>query len=217
MDDMSIQGEPIDQALRELTVINSKLGGFSASIRGIRMVAEQVPQTETLSILDAGSGGGDIVTVVSSIRTDSTITALDLNHSACEYAARIRPSLHVVQGSVLALPFKDQSFDIVHTSLFLHHFTESELSEIVKSLLAVSRYGIIINDLRRSLFAYLGITLLTRLFSQSPMVKNDGPLSVTKGFTKKELQQLCSRLSSVSFSIHRRWAFRWLVCIKKLS
>ncbi len=214
---MSIQGEPLDRTLRELTTINSKLGGFTTSLQGIRILAQRIPQTKTLTILDVGAGGGDLVNVVSSIRTNAKITALDLNQSVCEYAARIHPSLHVVRGSVLELPFHDRSFDIVHASLFLHHFTESQLDEIVRSLLAVARYGIVINDLRRSVFAYLGITLLTRLFSQSDMVKHDGPLSVSKGFTKKELQQLFSTLSSVSISIRRRWAFRWLVCIEKIS
>ena len=217
MDDMSIGGEPLDQALRELDMINAKLGGYSTSLQGIRILAQHLPQTETLTILDVGSGGGDLLNIVSSIRANTKMTALDLNQNACEYAAREHPSLHVVQGSVLALPFRDRSFDIVHASLFLHHFTESQLNEILQSLSAVARYGIVINDLRRSVFAYIGITLLTRLFSRSNMVKHDGPLSVSKGFTKKELQQLCSTLSSVSISIRRRWAFRWLVCIKKIS
>ncbi len=217
MDDMSIKGEPLDQALRELDMINAKLGGYTTSLQGIRILTHQIPQTQTLTILDVGAGGGDLVNVVSSIRTNAKITTLDLNQGACEYASRVHQSLDVVQGSVLALPFHDRSFDIVHASLFLHHFTESQLNDIVQSLIAVARYGIVINDLRRSVFAYLGITLLTRLFSQSDMVKNDGPLSVTKGFTKKELQHLCSTLSPVSISIHRKWAFRWLVCIEKIS
>ena len=215
MDDMSVDGEFLDRALRELTKINLWLGGHATSLKGIRTFTKHIPPLKILTILDVGAGGADIVDATSSMRANVKITSFDLNQSACDYAARVHPSLQVVQGSVLAIPFPHQSFDIVHASLFLHHFTESELHEILRSLISVARYGIVINDLRRSVFAYIGITLVTRLFSRSAMVKHDGPLSVRRGFTKKELQRLCAALSSASFTIQRRWAFRWLVCIKK--
>jgi len=215
MDNMSVDGDFLEQALRELTRINLWLGGHATSLKGIRTLAKYIPLPKILTILDVGAGGADIVDATSSMRANVQITSLDLNQGACDYAARMHPSLQVVNGSVFAIPFNHQSFDIVHASLFLHHFTESELHEILRSLMNVSKYGIVINDLRRSVFAYLGITFLTQLFSRSSMVKHDGPLSVRRGFTKKELQRLCASLSSASFTIHRRWAFRWLVCIKK--
>jgi 2-polyprenyl-3-methyl-5-hydroxy-6-metoxy-1,4-benzoquinol methylase len=215
MDDVSIGGETLDKALRELSRINKWLGGQATSLKGIMTLSKNIPHPKTLTILDVGSGGADIVDAVSSLEVDVKITALDLNKNACSYAARVHPSIHVVQGSVLALPFHDHSFDIVHASLFLHHFPEDDLRDILRSLLNVTRYGIIINDLRRSVFAYLGITFIAQLLSRSDMVKHDGPLSVRRGFTLKELKKLCESLSSASFTIHRRWAFRWLVCIRK--
>jgi ubiquinone/menaquinone biosynthesis C-methylase UbiE len=215
MDNMSVDGEFLDQALSELTGINLWLGGQATSLKGIRTLAKHIPHAKKLTILDVGAGGADIVDAVSSMREDVMITAFDLNKSACDYAARVHPSLQVVQGSVFAIPFQHQSFDIVHASLFLHHFTESELREILQSMMTVTRYGIVINDLRRSVFAYLGILLVTRLFSRSVMVKHDGPISVRRGFTRQELRQLCASLPSASFTIQRRWAFRWLVCITK--
>jgi ubiquinone/menaquinone biosynthesis C-methylase UbiE len=215
MDDMSVGGEFLDQALHELTRINRWLGGHATSLKGIRTISKNIPHSKMLTILDVGAGGADIVDAILLMQANVRITALDLNQGACAYAARAHPSLQVIQGSVLAIPFHGQSFDIVHASLFLHHFTESELYEILRSLLTVARFGVVINDLRRSVFAFLGITLVTRLFSRNAMVKHDGPLSVRRGFTKKELQRLCASLSSASFTIHRRWAFRWLVCIQK--
>jgi len=215
MDDVTIGGETLDRAFRELTKINKWLGGQATSLKGIMTLTKYIPHPKTLTILDVGSGGSDIADAVSSIDADVKITALDLNKNALSYAAKVHPSIHVVQGSVLALPFHDQSFDIVHASLFLHHFSEDDLRDILHSLLNVSRYGIIINDLRRSIFAYLGITFLAQVLSRSDMVKHDGPLSVRRGFTLKELKKICGSISSASFTIHRRWAFRWLVCIKK--
>jgi hypothetical protein len=76
----------------------------------------------------------------------------------------------------------------------------------------VSKYGIIINDLHRSTLAYSGIKILTTLFSKSEFVKNDGSLSVKRGFKKKELIRILDELN-FNYKISYKWAFRWLVII----
>jgi 2-polyprenyl-3-methyl-5-hydroxy-6-metoxy-1,4-benzoquinol methylase len=215
MDDVSIHDERLDDALRELTVINTWLGGHSTSRKGIRKMLQHIPKQPALSVLDVGAGGSDLLRAISSLHRNIRMTSLDLNLRACKYSAETYPIIMLVNGSVLALPFKEQSFDIVHASLFLHHFTEDELRSIFQSLHSIARHGIIINDLRRSALSYYGIMLLTRLFSRSAMVKNDGPLSVRRGFARSELTQLCASLPSASYTIQRTWAFRWLVCIMK--
>ena len=215
MDNVLINDESIDQALRELTVINKWLGGFSNSRRGVKTLLKRIPAAKTISVLDAGAGGCDLAVAISMLHPGIHITALDLNKRACEYSERKHPTISVIHGSVLDLPFEQRSFDIVHVSLFLHHFTEEELRSVLKVLYTAARYGIVINDLRRTLFSYYAMILLTRLFSKSDMVKNDGPISVRRGFTRDELVRLCSALPSASFTIRRTWAFRWNVCIAK--
>jgi 2-polyprenyl-3-methyl-5-hydroxy-6-metoxy-1,4-benzoquinol methylase len=215
MDDVFINDERIDQALGELTVINRWLGGFSTSRKGVETLLKRIPKAKTVSVLDVGAGGSDLVAAVSTLHPGIHITALDLNKRACEYSQKKYPTISVVHGSVLDLPFDGQSFDIVHASLFLHHFSDNELRFVFKALYTAARFGIIINDLRRSVFSYYAIMLLTRLFSRSAMVKNDAPISVRRGFTRDELVRLCSALPSATYTIRRMWAFRWNVCIAK--
>ncbi|MDD8016924.1 MAG: methyltransferase domain-containing protein [Bacteroidota bacterium] len=215
MDDVLINDERMDDALRELTVINKWLGGNATSRKGVKTMARKLAPREMISILDVGAGGSDVARALESLRRDVKITSLDLNLRACEYSCKIVPTVDVVNGTVHALPFKEGSFDVVHVSLFLHHFTDDELKDILPSLLRIARVGIVINDLRRTVISYIGIILLTRLFSKSAMVRNDGPLSVRRGFTRSELVRVCSMLPSSSFTIQRTWAFRWLVCITK--
>ena len=216
MDNVFINDESIDQALLELTVINKWLGGFSNSRRGVKTLLKRISSAKTISILDVGAGGCDLATAISMLHSGIHITALDLNKRAGEYSKRKHPQISVVHGLVLDLPFEQRSFDIVHTSLFLHHFTEEELRSVLKAIYTVARCGIVINDLRRTVFSYYAMILLTRLFSRSAMVKNDGPISVRRGFTRDELVRLCSTLPSASYTIKRTWAFRWQVCIVKL-
>jgi ubiquinone/menaquinone biosynthesis C-methylase UbiE len=211
IDDMSITDERIDAALEELTVINRLLGGDRVSISGIARITDSAPTGRPLHILDCGAGGSDLVHALRALDRPFRVTALDLNFRACQYSrTRISP-LSVVNGSAVRLPFRDRSFDIVHAALFCHHFNAIELNEMVAEWSRVARVGIVINDLRRSVWAFIGITLLTSLFSHSAIVRHDGPLSVRRGFVKKELSDIASRHGSVT--ITRHWAFRWLVSI----
>ena len=211
IDDMSITDERIDDALQELKVINRFLGGDHVSRVGIAQLTRTHPKSVPLKILDCGAGGSDLAIVLQSPDRAVDVTALDLNLRACQYSAPHVPSTKVVNGSAFRLPFRDQSFDIVHASLFSHHFGPEDLHMLLDEWSRVARVGIVINDLQRSVFAFLGITLLTQLFSHSVMVRHDAPVSVRRGFVKEELNEITSMFRRVSITWH--WAFRWLVSI----
>jgi hypothetical protein len=77
-----------------------------------------------------------------------------------------------------------------------------------------STHGFFINDLHRHPLAYYSISLLTRLFSKSYLVKNDAPISVLRGFTRDDWKRIFRDAGLDNYSCHWRWAFRWLVtCI----
>lgn len=101
MDNVFINDESIDKALRELTVINKWLGGFSNSRRGVKTLLKRIPATKTISVLDAGAGGCDLAAAISMLHPGIHITALDLNKRACEYSKRKHPNISVVHGSYL--------------------------------------------------------------------------------------------------------------------
>jgi ubiquinone/menaquinone biosynthesis C-methylase UbiE len=212
IDDMSITDERIDDALKELKVVNHFLGGGNVSRLGVARVTRTLPKDLPLRILDCGAGGSDLPRVLSSLDKRVEVTALDLNVRACQHAASKFASSHVVNASAFRLPFRDRAFDIVHASLFCHHFGPHELRSLLAEWSRVARIGIVINDLQRSAMAYLGIMALTRLFSRSIMVRNDAPLSVRRGFLKNELLEITAAYSRVT--ITRHWAFRWLVTIE---
>ncbi len=210
IDDFSIDDKRIDKALAELTVINKYLGGRSTTKKGLNKILFAIKSTTPVKILDVGSGASDIL---SSIKEhDIQITSFDLNKRTAFYLNKHSVEINIICADVFKLPFKENIFDISHLSLFLHHFKDYEIAEIIKRLSLVSRKGIIINDLHRSIFAYAGIKILTKLFSKSELVKNDGPLSVKRGFKKSELKNILNELN-LKYEIKHKWAFRWLVVI----
>jgi ubiquinone/menaquinone biosynthesis C-methylase UbiE len=211
LDDFTIQDGRVDSALKELYIINSLLGGNGISYEGIRKFGAK---EDTLNILDVGAGASDILLGIKRKYNKINIFCLDKNQRSCLYLKKHSTDNKVICGDVQDLPF-NTSFDIIHASLFLHHFNENELIKIITNLLRISSKGIVINDLRRSVFAWLGIRLLTLLFSKSKEVKNDGPLSVRRGFIKKDWAYILNKIPLVNYEIKRRWAFRWLIVIYK--
>lgn len=209
MDDFSIQDERIDVALKELNIINKYLGGNSVSKKGLKIFETK---NEKVSILDVGSGGSDFYNIIKTGYNNIFYVSVDLNKRACTYNLK-QNNNPTICGNAFSLPFNNNSFDFLHASLFLHHFNENEINLLLNEFVRISRKGIIINDLHRSIFALASISVLTKLFSKSEMVKHDAPLSVKRGFTKSELINIFKKLNC-DFSIKWNWAFRWMIIIK---
>ncbi len=85
------------------------------------------------------------------------------------------------------------------------------MQQILKWMDQNARRGFFINDLHRNAIAHHSIKLLTTLFSRSYLVKNDAPLSVLKGFKRKELRDHLELAGIRNYQIEWKWAFRWLI------
>jgi hypothetical protein len=213
MDDFSIQDDRIDLALRELRLINYFLGGNNGSKRGVSKMISKL-QTDKIFLLDAGSGSSDVLDDLKKKHKTVQIISLDRNKRVCNFIKKnnnYKPM--VVCGDAFNLPFKNKSVDIIHASLFLHHFDNENLKIILKKFNDAAKHGIVINDLHRSLRAFLAIKILTLLFSRSELVRSDAPISVRKGFVKRELTGLLEEMHFSNYDIGRKWAFRWLINI----
>lgn len=99
-------------------------------------------------VLDAGCGMGRYARVARSLGAE--VVAFDLSDSLDRLVAPARedPKLHVVQGDLLAPPFKRASFDIVYSQGVIHHTADTRgafdaIARLVKreGLLSVWVYG----------------------------------------------------------------------------
>ncbi len=222
MDEAAAAGEDLFYALRELELFNRFLGGQRASLKGLKYLLGGRRQ-DALQILDLGTGAGDIpASMVAWARANGLrlkIVAVDFNPRICAWAKERWSALGEVeflQADVFHLPFAKESFDVVHSGMFLHHFAREEAAHLLCNMYALCRRGMIINDLHRHPFAYYSIKWLTRLFSRSAMVRHDAPLSVLRGFSETDLRELVVLGQLEKSAIKRRWAFRYvLTALKK--
>lgn len=213
IDDFSINDQRIDVALDELNTINFFLGGNSISRRAINYILFRKKPNKTVKILDVGAGGSDLFHKLKNQYSNLEWVSADMNLRACKYGKQNSINQNSVCCNAFKLPFKEKSVEIVHASLFIHHFSSKDILELINCFCTISSAGLVINDLRRNVFAYLGIRMLTMMFSRSDMVKNDGPLSVKKGFIKNELKTILNQAGIQKYIIKRRWAFRWMIII----
>ena len=220
MDDLSCEGEIIDKTLRELDVINHWLGGNQVTINGLSSLLSDIDKKRPLTIADIGCGSGDMVARISrwGERTSRSVevVGIDANPNIVNYARthsrNQRISFETL--NILDDEFSRRKFDIVVATLFMHHFTNTQLVQIFGSLGRQTTIGFVVNDIHRHPLALHSIKLLTSLFSRSSMVIHDAPLSVRRAFTRADLESILSQAGITTYTLKWRWAFRWQLIVK---
>ncbi|MDI3318935.1 methyltransferase domain-containing protein [Pinibacter sp. MAH-24] len=209
----------IKRNMQELDVINTWLGGHGITLSGIKELL-QTQKLEKVIICEIGCGGGDNLCAINKWCEKNNVAAffigIDINAHCISYARERNPSISCewITSDYAKVMF-DQKPHIIFSSLFCHHFSEEQLQKMFQWMHANSSLGFFINDLHRNRLAYYSIKILTAIFSRSYLVKNDAPLSVLRGFSKSELNTILSDASIHKHSIKWKWAFRWLIIVKR--
>ena len=218
MDDFSISGLELRRTLITLGRINKWLGGNRVTLNGIKKVLNGHPKEETITILDLGCGGGDILRDVAEYGKQKgysfKIIGVDANKSTLGYAKELSqsfPDISFLHCDIFSEEFERVEYDLVLTSLFLHHFDDEQLESLIKGILDKASIGIVVNDLHRHSIAYFLFRLLC-LFTTNDMVREDGLISILKGFKRDELIRISENIGA-SYRIKWKWAFRyqWII------
>ena len=173
-----------ERSLRDLVRINRYLGGHEASRKALRSVAPNGPFT----VLDVGAASGDTGNAIRSEFPAAKVISLDYKPHHLRLAAQPK-----IAADAFRLPFRPGSFDIVHCSLFLHHFENDDVVSLLQGFREVARIAVIVNDLERSRVAYCFLPASAWLFGWDAITVHDGPISVQAAFTAAELQSLASK------------------------
>ncbi len=218
LDAPDIPAEDLFLNLKELNTINTLLGGHAVTLKGLKQFGLQ--KNQTYKILEIGCGGGDNLLYLAKWARKNgyqlQFWGLDIKLDCIRYATeqcKNYPEIQFIQSDYKQLHAYPITFDIGFSSLFCHHFPETELRQLIQLQETYCRLGFFINDLHRHWFAYASIKVLTQLFSKSYLVKNDAPLSVQRGFIRKDFEQFLPTLKQ-GYHIQWAWAFRWLLVYK---
>lgn len=183
--------------LRDLRRVNRLTGGVALSRRALEVLC---PAPTPVTFLDVGTGAADIpIALLADARRRQrpmAVTATDSRPEVIDAARSARPAIDRVPELTLevadgrALPYPDRSFDVVHTSLMLHHLEPADAVLMLRELARIARRGVIVNDLARRPITLIGGVLLSRLLTRNRYSRHDAPLSARRAYTLVEARAL---------------------------
>lgn len=219
MDTQPLTLAVLERAYADINTCNRLLGGDAITLQAVWQLIQEHPQP-SYTIVDVGCGDGSMLRKLSGFlrarNVVHTLVGVDLKQELLELAAeksRDFSELRFQQSDVLADDAK-LSCDILINTLTLHHLPEEKLPHFLNAFVRLARVGVVINDLQRSKVAYTLFRLFSALFLKSPIAIHDGLVSITKGFTKKELLQLAKTVPNATHTLRWKWAFRYLWVLK---
>jgi len=220
MDDFALEGEVLRNALDKIASINQLLGGNKLTLQGVQSILKQRPTKGAITIVDVGCGNGDMLRTLadyaSNNKKEFNLIGIDANQFTVQHAEKLStsyPNISYRCEDIFDKKFEQLQYDIVLCTLTLHHFKEEEILTLLQVFKTNAHLGIVINDLQRSSISYRLFQALCIAFQLNNMSKQDGLVSILRGFKKPELQQFSKLLNFKNYSIEWKWAFRyqWII------
>jgi Methyltransferase domain len=203
--------EEIAASLNDLKNINRWFGGIGTTESMVKKVA-QVSGLRRLSLLEVASGCGYLP---KEVRDRAQRYGLELDVTLCDRSAsHLDHAFPAVAADVLSLPFPDNSFDVVNSTLFMHHLGPEQVAACVQESLRVSRRAVLVNDVVRHalhlILVYTGLPLF-----RSRLTHHDAPASVRQAYTIDEMRDMLSRIPRGRVEVGRHHLFRMGVIVWK--
>ena len=177
----------VEQNLADLARLNRLPGGVAASTAAIRRLADGAVGVR---LLDVGTGRADLP--IAFARRGWMTVATDTNSDVLVVARReaARAGIEVVEADARRLPFDDAAFDVVHSSLLLHHLAPEDAVGALREMRRVARLGVVVNDVRRGAWPMVASVVAIAALARSGVTMTDGVTSVRTAYTLRELDDL---------------------------
>lgn len=166
-------------------------------------------------VLDVACGGGDVAIALKS-RAEKAglqveVGGCDISPVALEWAAER------AKNRGLEVEFFQQDaiteelpggYDLVSSSLFLHHLSGPDSVAVLRNLVTAGRVGLV-QDLLRTRKGYFLAMSTARMVTRSLVVRTDGPRSVRAAYSLPEIEDLAREAGLVGARIERCWPERF--------
>lgn len=218
MDDMTMEGRELRRTLDLLSSINHWLGGNSLTLDGVGEILKGHDKDKPVRIVDLGCGNGDMLRHLQKYGEEMgyrfELLGVDANPASIAYAEELSsavPNVSFKSINIFSKEFEALEYDIAVATLFMHHFSDAEITKLVSEIKQKSTIGVLINDLHRSEMAYALFWVIS-LFFGNRVARNDGLVSIRKAFRREDLEKYAQQIKGKS-TINWRWAFRyqWII------
>jgi SAM-dependent methyltransferase len=204
------------RCLRDLAGVNRITLTHRATLRWLTRATRDLPQGGHIGVLDVACGNGDLLRAIRRWAdrrgVNVTLEGIDLNPRSAEVArAATAPEVAVRYRTGDVFAFAPRPLpDLIVSSQFAHHLTDDEVVRFLHWLDRYAARGWFIADLHRHALAYYGFPLLARLAGWHRIVRQDGQISIARGFRRAEWERL---LAQAGIKAGIRWSFPFRYCI----
>jgi 2-polyprenyl-3-methyl-5-hydroxy-6-metoxy-1,4-benzoquinol methylase len=188
------------RSLEDLTLLNRQSGR-----RPLRRLLKRVVRPDDeFTILDIGAASGDMGRYMRELYPGARVASLDYRPDHLMLAPPPR-----IVADAFRLPFEPRSYDFVFSSLFLHHFSNEAVVELLSEMARVATRGVLALDLHRHPIAYYFVPATRWLYRWDPVTVHDAPISVEAAFRPAELEALAVEAGMIQPEVRSHgWSFR---------
>ncbi|MDQ0769077.1 2-polyprenyl-3-methyl-5-hydroxy-6-metoxy-1,4-benzoquinol methylase [Pseudarthrobacter defluvii] len=215
MDHPDCDARLLDNTYRQFGVINRVLSGwrtlYAREMRSIRR-----PDQAPVSVLDIGSGGGDLAVMLARWAARDgrplRITGIDPDPRAANFASQ-RPSTPGVefrQAHSGDLVREGARFDVVISNHVLHHLGPGEFRQLLADSEILAAGKVLHNDLIRSPAAFALFSVAALPFRHS-FIREDGLTSIRRSYRPAEL----AAAAPPGWSVERSSAFHQVLTFRR--
>jgi 2-polyprenyl-3-methyl-5-hydroxy-6-metoxy-1,4-benzoquinol methylase len=223
MDNFAMEGEILRDALDKIASINQLLGGNKLTLHGVKDMLSTAEQDREFTIVDVGCGNGDMLRALADYATTKGLTfnliGIDANNFTITHARDLSKNYANISyrcEDIFDKEFENLKYDIVLCTLTLHHFKDDQIEKLLSVFYKNATLGVVINDLHRSKIAYRSFQALCKVFRLNDMSREDGLISILRGFKKVDLIQFSEKLGFRKYDVKWKWAFRYQWIIYKI-
>lgn len=222
MDDPTIDAHDHLHALSALARLNVVSGTAARLAAGVRhaLAGAAIHARGPLVIVDLACGGGDVtLDLATRLRRHPPaasalrLIGVDMSSRAVARAreAASRRAVEVTFEVRDVLAAGCPPCDVAVSSLFFHHLEDQAACDLLRSMAASVRCGLVISDLVRSRVGLALAVVGTTVLSTSRVARVDGPLSVHAARTPSEYRGLCDAAGLHTAVIQRVWPERVVI------
>ncbi len=199
----------------DLASVSRVMLAHAPTIGFLQRATRDWPADRTLSVLDVGSGEGDLLRRIRRWADRRglpvRLTGIDLNPRSAVAARARTPASLAIEYRTGDIFDATEGADVVVSSLFTHHLTDAQAVDFLRWMDRHAARGWFINDLHRHALAYHGFGVIARLARWHEIVRLDGQMSVARGFRAAEWRALLAQAGVAGVV---RWRPMFRLCVE---
>ncbi|HRQ00725.1 MAG TPA: methyltransferase domain-containing protein [Terrimesophilobacter sp.] len=189
MDDPGADPQSLRRTYDGFRVLNPLVAGWRGVYR--RIIRPLLSRYEERTLLDVGSGGGDVTRSLArwAARDGVRLRVLGIDPDERAHAYSLaRPRVDGVEFRRAFLHDIDETFDFVVSNHVLHHLDDA--AAFLREAAARTRILTVHSDLVRSRVAYAAFSVLSAPFFAGSFIRADGLTSIRRSYTVDELRAI---------------------------